>query len=78
VILDKVIDRGERLEVLADKSDNLRVNSIKFKNEAKALKRQMCCQNYKFLIILVFVLLALAFVIATWACGGFTYEKCKP
>ncbi len=87
-----MIDRGEKLEVLADKSDTLKTNAIKFKSEAKALKRKMCCQNYKFILIVILVLLvslsfildqnskfykALAFVITTWACGGFTYEKCR-
>ncbi len=52
-----MIDRGERLEVLAEKSETLKVNAVKFKSEAKVLRRQMCWQNYKLLLLCILVIL---------------------
>jgi len=74
--IDKVLERGERIELLVDKTDQLDQSASKFKKHAKELKRSMCWKNAKLTIIIIFVLLIIAYVIAAAACGGLNLHKC--
>ncbi|XP_066295416.1 vesicle-associated membrane protein 4-like isoform X1 [Branchiostoma lanceolatum] len=59
----KVIDRGENLELLQDKSEELSDHSIKFLNTSKRLKSTMRWHNCKMYALLFTVLLVIILVI---------------
>lgn len=66
--IEKILDRGEKLETLTYKTENLMVHSAQFHNKARALKRQMWLQNMKmygivFSIIAIIVLVVVFTVI---------------
>ena len=42
---EKVLERGERIEILVDKTDNLNQASVAFKRRSVALRRQMWWKN---------------------------------
>ncbi|XP_045194535.1 vesicle-associated membrane protein 4-like [Mercenaria mercenaria] len=59
----KVIERGDRLEDLQDKSDSLANNSDMFRNRAKALHKTMWWKNCKMRLIMAFVIILILSII---------------
>jgi vesicle-associated membrane protein 7 len=43
--IDTVLKRGEKIELLVDKSEHLSSESMKFKKQSTSLKRAMCWKN---------------------------------
>ncbi|CCI39235.1 unnamed protein product [Albugo candida] len=60
--LQKVLDRGDKIELLVDKSDQLSSQSAAFAESSKSLRRHLWIQNMKMTIsigVFVFICLAL-------------------
>ncbi|KAK2118025.1 Vesicle-associated membrane protein [Saguinus oedipus] len=51
--VDLVAQRGERLELLIDKTENLMDSSVTFKTASRNLARAMCMKNLKLTIIII-------------------------
>ncbi|KAJ6433045.1 hypothetical protein OIU84_020136 [Salix udensis] len=45
--IDKVLDRGERIELLVDKTENLQFQADSFQRQGRELRRKMWLQNLK-------------------------------
>merc|ERR1719204_2249034 len=73
--IDKVLQRGEKIELLVDKSDNLNAHANQFKSRAKTLKNRLWWQNVKMMIIIFLVVVMVIYVIAAMACG-FALNDC--
>jgi len=70
--IDKVLERGERIEVLVDKTEELHSQSMSFKTKSTKLKRKMWWQNAKMcciLICIVTVIIAAIVLIILWKFG---------
>uniref|UniRef100_A0A8C5QAU5 Vesicle-associated membrane protein 7 n=1 Tax=Leptobrachium leishanense TaxID=445787 RepID=A0A8C5QAU5_9ANUR len=74
--IDLVAQRGERLELLIDKTENLVDSSVTFKTTSRNLARAMCMKNLKLTIILAIVALVIIYFIVTLACGGLSWPSC--
>ncbi|KAJ5077052.1 vesicle-associated membrane protein [Anaeramoeba ignava] len=74
--IEKVLERGEKIEILVDKTEHLSNQAFKFKHESTALKRHMWWKNCKLMSILVCIVLVVIFFIIAGACGGMTFKKC--
>ncbi|XP_009581752.1 PREDICTED: vesicle-associated membrane protein 4, partial [Fulmarus glacialis] len=61
--ITKVIERGERLDDLQDKSESLSDNATAFSNRAKQLRRQMWWRGCKMKAIMALVAVILLLVI---------------
>ncbi|XP_064791593.1 vesicle-associated membrane protein 4-like isoform X3 [Oncorhynchus masou masou] len=61
--ISKVIDRGERLEDLQDKSDSLSDNASAFSSRAKQLHRRMWWRDVKMKAIIALVVVILLLII---------------
>ncbi|KAJ3429625.1 vamp (vesicle associated membrane protein) [Anaeramoeba flamelloides] len=61
--IDKVIDRGEKLENLEERSTQLNENSYQFKKGATKLKRNMCMQNLKLTLIIAMIVIIIILII---------------
>ena len=48
--IEKVLKRGEKIELLVDKTDNLNQQSIRFKKHSTQLKQAMWWQNARLMI----------------------------
>jgi vesicle-associated membrane protein 7 len=70
--IDNVLQRGEKIELLVDKTETLEQHAFKFQRGAKALKRQMCIKNIKWTIALLIVLGLVIYIILAIACGETT------
>lgn len=70
--IERVLARGERVEALVDKTDDLRAQAGRFQRTGAALRRKMWWNNVKVWVLVALLLGALALVIFLSVCfsGG--------
>jgi vesicle-associated membrane protein 7 len=73
--IDKLLERGENIELLLDKTEDLNENAFKFRKQSKKLHYKMWCRNIKFYCVCFVMFLMLLYVILAMACG-FDFDKC--
>lgn len=73
----QVLARGERIENLVDKTDNLRNQADRFHRTGVALRRKMWWQHKKMWLIVILIILILALVIFLSVCfsGGNCFKN---
>ncbi|KAJ7955579.1 putative Vesicle-associated membrane protein [Quillaja saponaria] len=69
--IEKVLDRGEKIELLVDKTENLRSQAQDFKQQGTKMKRKMWFQNMKIKLIVLGIIIALILIIVLSVCHGF-------
>jgi vesicle-associated membrane protein 7 len=74
--IERVLERGERIELLVDKTDNLSLQANTFKKKSSQLKRAMWWKNMKLWLIIIFVLLLVIYFIVAAVCGGLALPDC--
>jgi len=67
--IDKVVERGENLELLIDKSETLTHGSYRFNNNARALRRRLCRRNFLRGCLFAFIILLIIYIIIGSTCG---------
>ncbi|KAG0003264.1 Vesicle-associated membrane protein [Modicella reniformis] len=75
--IERVLERGERIELLVDKTDNLNQQAYAFKKRSTALKRAMWWKNMKLTLTLSGVVLFLVYLVACSFCGFPFWSKCR-
>lgn len=74
--IDSLVERGEKLDLLVDKTENLSSQSVTFKQTSRNLSRKMWWQNARWTIFFGFVVLLVIYLILAAACGGTSLPKC--
>jgi vesicle-associated membrane protein 7 len=74
--IDMVLERGEKIDILVEKTEALDQNAFKFEKSAKAVKHSMLCKRIKTYICIGVTLLILLYVILAFLCGGLDLHKC--
>lgn len=74
--IERVLERGERIELLVDKTDTLNQRAFAFKKRSTALKRSMWWKNTKLMILLIFVIILIFYFIIASACGFPAWGNC--
>ena len=74
--IEMILERGEKLELLVDKTEDLNQQAFKFQRSAKQLKSAMIWRRVK-LALLIFVVVALIIWIITVIACGIDYSNCK-
>ncbi|XXG76994.1 hypothetical protein AAC387_Pa08g1237 [Persea americana] len=69
--IEKVLDRGEKIELLVDKTDNLRSQAQDFRQQGKKIRRKMWWENMKMKLIVLGIIVALILIIILSICHGF-------
>ncbi|XP_030532693.1 vesicle-associated membrane protein 721-like [Rhodamnia argentea] len=69
--IEKVLDRGEKIELLVDKTDNLRSQAQDFRQQGTKMRRKMWMQNMKIKLIVLGIIIALILIIVLSVCHGF-------
>ncbi|TYG98801.1 hypothetical protein E1A91_A10G136000v1 [Gossypium mustelinum] len=69
--IEKVLDRGEKIELLVDKTENLRSQAQDFRQQGTKIKRKMWIENMKMKLIVFGIVLALVLIIVLSVCPGF-------
>ena len=70
--IEKVLDRGEKIEMLVDKTDNLRSQAQDFRTQGTKMKRKMWIQNMKMKLIVFGIGVAIVLMLFMSICGGFS------
>ncbi|KAG0448564.1 hypothetical protein HPP92_027775 [Vanilla planifolia] len=69
--IEKVLDRGEKIELLVDKTENLRSQAQDFRQQGTKMRRKMWLQNMKMKLIVLGIIIALILIIILSVCHGF-------
>ncbi|KAL0244620.1 hypothetical protein GEMRC1_008702 [Eukaryota sp. GEM-RC1] len=73
--IEKILDRGERLELLVDRSEGLSNTARSFNKRANQVRKAMWWDNVKSMLMVVLVCLVLLYIIVAMFCGV-TFKKC--
>ncbi|CAG9460138.1 unnamed protein product [Pedinophyceae sp. YPF-701] len=68
--IEKVLERGERIEELVDKTDNLRYQADRFQKQSRQVRNQMCWGNVKVKIAVAVICLIVLLVVILGICSG--------
>ncbi|PSN30380.1 Vesicle-associated membrane protein 7 [Blattella germanica] len=74
--IDNVTMRGERLELLVNKTENLSSNSVTFRKTSRNLARSMFWKNVKLYVIIGVVITVIIYIIVCTQCGGLAWQSC--
>ena len=74
--IEMVLERGEKLELLVDKTEALQQESVKFLRNATSVRDAMWWQKVRMYCCIAFVVALIIFII-TWIACGLHFEKCK-
>ncbi|KAL0866463.1 hypothetical protein Bca101_045581 [Brassica carinata] len=72
--IEKVLDRGEKIELLVDKSENLQFQADSFQRQRRQLRRKMWIQSLQMKLMVGGAVLFFILIVWIVACGGF---KCS-
>ena len=74
--IEMVLERGEKLELLVDKTDRLNTTAFNFEKSSRKLKEAMFWKKVK-LYMLAIGLLGFVVFIITWVACGADFGKCR-
>jgi vesicle-associated membrane protein 7 len=74
--IDRVLERGERIDLLVDKTDRLGGSAHEFRVRSKNLRRQMWWKNIKLMVLLFVVVIFLLYLFVGLGCGLPGWSKC--
>ncbi|KAG7031802.1 Vesicle-associated membrane protein, partial [Cucurbita argyrosperma subsp. argyrosperma] len=70
--IDKVLERGDRLELLVDKTTNMQGNTMRFRKQARRFRNTVWWKNVKLMVMLIILLLVIAYLVLAFVCHGVT------
>jgi vesicle-associated membrane protein 7 len=74
--IERVLERGERIDLLVDKTDRLGVNARDFRVRSRGLRRRMWWKNVKLMVLLCLVVIFLIYLFVGFGCGLPAWGKC--
>ncbi|XAR66862.1 hypothetical protein NMG60_11013224 [Bertholletia excelsa] len=74
--IDKVLERGNRLEMLVDKTSMMQANTFRFRKQANRFRNNMWWENAKLTVTVVLILLGLVYALIAFICHGLSLPHC--
>jgi len=74
--IDSIVERGEKLDLLVDKTENLSSNAVTFKTTSTRLARAMWWKNIKMTVAVAVVVIVVIYFIVSMSCGGLDWKNC--
>jgi vesicle-associated membrane protein 7 len=74
--IERVVERGEHMNVLVDKTSRLGQNAQDFRVRSRTLKRRMWFKNVKLMMLLCLVSLFLIYIFVGFGCGLPAWGRC--
>ncbi|KAL3842063.1 hypothetical protein ACJMK2_020128 [Sinanodonta woodiana] len=68
--VEKIVERGEKISNLHDRSEDLASNSQRFTYSAREVRKNMCYRNYRLTAIIVIVVLVVIAIIVVIVLAG--------
>lgn len=75
--IEKVLQRGEKIELLVDKTDRLNQQAFRFEASSRGLKRHLYWRRMRNIGICTVFGLIVVFILVAEGCGGFDFHRCK-
>ncbi|CDP06889.1 unnamed protein product [Coffea canephora] len=75
--IEKILERGDRIELLVDKTATMQDSAFHFRKQSKRLRRALWMKNAKLLALLTCLIVILLYIIIAAACGGITLPSCR-
>lgn len=75
--IEQITNRGERLELLIDKTEDLAESSVTFQKSSRTLARSMFMKNLKLILLMIVIVLIILFFLIALSCGGLTFKNCR-
>ncbi|GIJ92068.1 hypothetical protein Asppvi_011043 [Aspergillus pseudoviridinutans] len=74
--IERVLERGERIDLLVDKTDRLGGSAHDFRVRSRGLRRRMWWKNIKLMVLLAVVVVFLVYLFVGIGCGLPAWGKC--
>ena len=74
--IERVLERGERIDILVDKTDTLNQASFAFKKRSTALRRQMWMKNQKIMCLGICGAILTVHLLVSFFCGFPSWSQC--
>jgi len=74
--IEKIMERGDRIEILVAKTSELSHESTQFKAKAASMKRRFWWKNVRLALIITGLVLFVVFLIVWFACGVPAFQSC--
>ncbi|KAF1919795.1 synaptobrevin-domain-containing protein [Ampelomyces quisqualis] len=74
--IERVLERGEHMNVLVDKTGRLGENARDFRVRSRTLKRSMWWKNVKLMVLLCLVVIFLIYLFVGFGCGLPAWGRC--
>ncbi|CBZ53308.1 hypothetical protein NCLIV_030950 [Neospora caninum Liverpool] len=75
--IDKILQRGERIDILVDQSERLNQESMQFRRQARRLKNALWWRSVRVGLMFLLLVALLATIIGMISCGGVTFPSCR-
>eukprot|EP00540_Astrosyne_radiata_P011078 CAMPEP_0116848068 /NCGR_PEP_ID=MMETSP0418-20121206/14787_1 /TAXON_ID=1158023 /ORGANISM="Astrosyne radiata, Strain 13vi08-1A" /LENGTH=224 /DNA_ID=CAMNT_0004479589 /DNA_START=88 /DNA_END=762 /DNA_ORIENTATION=- len=75
--IEKVLERGEKIELLVDKTDRLNQQAFKFESSSRNLRRSMYWRRMKCYVFVGVISVLLIYFASASLCGGLDFRKCR-
>ncbi|KAK5078235.1 hypothetical protein LTR64_003358 [Lithohypha guttulata] len=75
--IERVLERGERIDLLVDKTDRLGGSARDFRVRSRGLRRQMWWKNVRLMALLTVVIVFLIYLFVGFGCGLPSFQKCR-
>uniref|UniRef100_A0A7S3Q5V1 V-SNARE coiled-coil homology domain-containing protein n=2 Tax=Chaetoceros debilis TaxID=122233 RepID=A0A7S3Q5V1_9STRA len=75
--IEKVLERGEKIELLVDKTDRLNQQAFRFESTSRNLRRHMYWRKIRNVGICSAVAFIVIFILVAEGCGGIDFIKCR-
>lgn len=75
--IDKILERGDRIALLVDKTATMQDSAFHFKKQSKRLRQALWMKNAKLLLLLTLTIVLLLYFIIAACCGGLTLRSCR-
>lgn len=74
--IERVLERGERIDLLVDKTDRLGGSARDFRVRSRGLRRRMWWKNTKLMVLLGVVVVFLVYLLVGMGCGLPGWRRC--
>lgn len=75
--ISQILERGERLELLVEKTDNLNQQSFRFETSGRSLRRAMYWRKVRCYVAVGVAIVFLLFIASASICGGLDFHHCR-
>lgn len=75
--IEQVLERGEKIELLVDKTDRLNQQAFRFESSSRNLRRAMYWRKMRMYATIGSALVFLIFIAAASMCGGLGFHRCR-